>query len=538
MNPAEARGPVPWEADATPAVREHPEPFWRSLLYFNVYRLTVALLLLMGVAIWGKSLTFGSRDLTLFVATDIAYVVFSIACFVLISARRRFNLQLTLQVSADVAFVVVLMYASEGISSGLGLLLLTTLAAAGLISRGRLTLFFAAVASIGVLLEHTYEVLKLDQSETQFVQAGLLSAAYFAIAWLAHALARYTAASEQLALQREIDLANMEQVNELVIRDMQDGVLVVDERGEIRQCNGRAERLLGPLPRRRGVATLEDYAPALAAQFGEWRSRVGVDTGPRTPFRNNICARFVPIGGSRRVGAVIFLEDQSRIQAEARQLKLAAVGRLTANIAHEIRNPLGAISHAAQLLQEEPGGSATAARLITIINENSQRLDRMVNDVLRLNRGDRAHRERFKLADFLESFVDQFSQTERIEPGVIRTEFAADPEVLFDRSHLNQVMWNLCRNALRHCRRGPSSISIHVSVERGGSTVKLDVVDDGPGVPPASRAQLFEPFFTTAAGGTGLGLYIAREVCEANGATLDYVETRQGAQFTVLCWAG
>ena len=538
MNPAGAQSPASWDADAAATAGERPEPFWRSLFYFNIYRLVVALLLLTAVAVWGKSLSFGSRDLTLFVVAGIAYGVFSVACFVLISARWHFNLQLTLQVCADVLFVTLLMYASEGISSGLGLLLLTTLAGAGLISRGRLTLFFAAVASIGVLLEHTYEVLKLDQSETQFVQAGLLSAAYFAIAWLAHALARYTAESEQLALQREIDLANMEQVNELVIRDMPDGVLVVDDRGEIRQLNARAERLLGPLPRRRGVVTLADYAPALAAQFKEWRAHGGVGAATRKPVASNVSARFVPIGGSRRVGAVIFLEDQTRIQAEARQLKLAAVGRLTANIAHEVRNPLGAISHAAQLLEEEPGVSDTTARLITIINENSRRLDRMVNDVLRLNRGDKAHRERFKLADFLRTFVEQFSQTERIDAGTFRIELAAEPEVLFDRSHLNQVMWNLCRNALRHCRRGPGSIAIRVSVERAGSTVKLDVVDDGNGVPPESRPQLFEPFFTTAAGGTGLGLYIAREVCEANGATLDYIETGQGAQFTVLCWAG
>jgi len=538
MGMAGAGRPALWEADIPAPAGELVEPFWRSLFYFNVYRLLVALLLLMSVAVWGSSLWFGSRDLTLFVVANVGYLMFSVACFVLVSARRRFNMQLTVQVAADVGFMVLLLYASGGISSGLGLLLLTTLAGAGLISRGRLTLFYAALASIGVLLEQTYEVLKLDVPETQFVQAGLLSAAYFAIAWLAHALARYTIASEQLAAQREIDLANMEQVNQLVIRDMQDGVLVVDERGAIRQCNARTERLLGPLPRGRGELKLAAYAPALAAQFEEWRSRMNVDSAPRTPFRNNVSARFVPIGSSRQVGAVIFLEDQSRIQAEARQLKLAAMGRLTANIAHEVRNPLGAISHAAQLLQEEPGVSDTTGRLITIINENSRRLDRMVNDVLRLNRGERAHRERFRLVEFLKGFVDQFSQIEKIEPAIFAIELAAEPEVLFDRSHLNQVMWNLCRNALRHCRRGPASITIRVSMERAGSIVKLDVLDDGAGVSPEARAQLFEPFFTTAAGGTGLGLYIAREVCEANGATLDHVETARGAQFTVQCWAG
>ncbi len=538
MSPVDTARPLPWGADAAVAYGEYPEPFWRSLFFFNVYRLVVALVLLLSVAIWGSSLWFGSRDLRLFVIADIAYVVFSIGCFVLVSARWRFTLQLALQVAADVTFVMILQFASGGISSGLGLLLLTTLAGAGLISRGRLTLFFAAIAGIGVLLEHTYEVLGLDASEAQYIQAGLLSGAYFAIAWLAHALAKYTVASEQLAARREIDLANMAQVNQLVIRDMQDGVLVVDEGGVIRQLNARAERLLGPLPLERGETTLADYAPALAAQFERWRTQMGVDGGAGVPFTSSISARFVPVGRSREVGAVIFLEDQTRIQAQARQLKLAALGRLTANIAHEIRNPLGAISHAAELLQEEPAKNGTAARLLTIINENTRRLDRMVNDVLRLNRGERAHRERFKLVDFLRVFVEQFAQTERINADVFAVEVADDPAVLFDRSHLNQVMWNLCRNALRHCRRGRASIRIRVATERTGSIVKLDVQDDGPGVPAEVRSQLFEPFFTTAAGGTGLGLYIAREVCEANGATLDYIETPAGAQFTVLCRAG
>ena len=538
MSSAGTHRPLMWIADSAAQTGEHPEPFWRSLFYFNVYRLLIALLLLLSVAVWGANLWFGSRDLRLFFITGIAYVVFSTACFVLINTRRHFDLQLTLQVAADVVFIMLLLYASNGISSGLGLLLLTTLAGAGMISRGRLTLFFAALASIGVLLEHTYETLMLETFEAQFVQAGLLSGAYFAIAWLAHALAKYTVASEQLAAQREIDLANMEQVNQLVIRDMQDGVLVVDERGVIRQFNARAERLLGTLPSGRGEVTLAEHAPALAAQYEQWRNRAGVDQGAGMPYSGSETARFVPISRNRELGAVVFIEDQTRVQAQARQLKLAALGRLTANIAHEIRNPLGAISHAAQLLQEEPGVTDTAARLITIINENSGRLDRMVNDVLRLNRGERAHRERVKLADFLPAFVEQFSQIEKVDPGVFRIELAGGPDVLFDRSHFNQVLWNLCRNALRHIRRGTASILVRVSLERAGSVVKLDVVDDGPGVAPEARAQLFEPFVTTASGGTGLGLYIAREVCEANGATLDYVETPRGAQFTVLCWAG
>jgi len=516
---------------------EPPDSYWRSLYFFNGYRAVVALVLLATVAVFGNTMTFGSTDFALFVYVSAGYVIFSLLCFIVIAWRRYFQLQLGIQVGADILFIVVLMFASDGISSGLGLLLLSGLAAAGLISRGRLTLFYAALASIAVLLEQTVEVLYFRGSTTQYLQTGLLSIGYFTTAWVAHTLARYLVATEQLVAQREIDLADMAEVNQLVIQDMQDGVLVVDAHGVIRQYNARAEAMLGSLyQQQRRQLNLRQYAPPLAQRLEEWlRSPVaGVSQMSAVALDNKVSARFVPVGRSRNVGAVIFLEDLTRVQAQARQMKLAALGRLTANIAHEIRNPLSAISHATELLQEEPVVGGTVGRLLAIIHDNTQRLDRMVHDVLKLNRGDRAHREVFKVGEFLKTFAEEFCQIEKVPRAVIRLELNAEPEVSFDHSHLNQVMWNLCRNALRHCRRRDASMRIVVSVVSGGDNVKLDVLDDGPGVPPALRAQLFEPFFTSVRSGTGLGLYIAREICAANDATLDYVETPSGAQFTVL----
>jgi two-component system sensor histidine kinase PilS (NtrC family) len=494
---------------------------------------------LLGIpAVFGSSLAFGSMTFELYVYASAGYVMFSALCFLLIASRRRFHLQLGLQVSADILFIVVLMFASGGIPSGLGLLLLSGLAAAGLISRGRLTLFYAALASIAVLLEHTVQVLFYFGLTADYIQAGLLSIGYFTTAWVAHTLARYLVATEQLAAQREIDLANMAEVNQLVIQDMQDGVLVVDGHGVVHQYNARAVEMLGPLRRQRHAPNLNEYSPALAQQFEAWRKNpvAGFDPSSALALNDKVGARFVPVGRSRSVGAVIFLEDLSRVQTQARQMKLVALGRLTANIAHEIRNPLSAISHATELLQEEPAPSDTVARLLAIIHDNVNRLDRMVNDVLKLNRRDRAHREVFKVCAYLKTFVEQFCLIEKVPQSIFHLEFSADPEVPFDRSHLNQVMWNLCRNALRHCRRQDASIRIAIDVIGSAvNIVKLDVVDDGPGVPLALRSQLFEPFFTTVSSGTGLGLYIAREVCEINGATLEHVETPAGTQFTLLC---
>jgi two-component system, NtrC family, sensor histidine kinase PilS len=513
------------------------DPFWRSLFFFNLYRCGLAALLFaIGASAFGGALPFGARDHELYLALTAGYFLVSLGYFGLVQMRWRFDLQLTLQVVSDVAFIIGLVYASDGVGSGLGLLLLTTLAGAGLVARGRMIYAYAAVATIALLLVHTYGVLAFDAPVAQYAQTGLLAGGYFAVAWVAHTLAQYALASEELAAQREIDLENMAQASEHVIREMHDGVLVVDGEGHIRQCNAQSERILGPLWARQDVR-LAEYAPELAQRYDAWREARAGSEPAALAANPKVSARFVPVGRRRSAGAVIFLEDLTRIQAEARQMKLAAMGRLTANIAHEIRNPLGAIGHAAELLREETVLDETAQRLVTIIHDNAQRLDRMVNDVLRLRRSDAAHRETFDLIEYLETFVEQFCRIQKLPRETFTLELRARPEVEFDRSHLNQVMWNLCRNAARHCSREKGSIRIAVEMLEREGAVKLDVIDDGPGVAPALRHQLFEPFFTTAAGGTGLGLYIAREVCEANRARLDYVETPAGARFTMICRA-
>jgi len=534
MNPSFSRSHEVRERP--PGGDSYPRQYWRSLLYFNGYRLAVASLLLLMSAVIGSNIVFGSWNRSLFVSGCVGYVLVAALGFASIAARRpSFPTQLLLQVSCDVLFVVLLMHASGGVSSGLGLLLLANLAAAGIISRGRLTLFLASLASVAVLLEHTYEVLFFKGSYTAYVQAALLSIGYFATAWLAHALAKRATASEQLAAQREVDLASMSQVSQLVMQDMQDGVIVVDSQGVVRQMNARAEELLGPAPRSRELR-LEEYNPGLAVRLARWKENPDAGFDPlRTILTQKVtAARFVPVGSRDRQGVVIFIEDLTRIQTQAQQMKLVSLGRLTANIAHEIRNPLSAINHAAELLQEEQGGNETQRRLLQIIHDNARRLDRMVQDVLRLNRRDRAVREAFPLGEFLRNFAAQFCEIERVSPDLIRVVLDIQPRVEFDRSHLNQVMWNLCRNALRYSRREAGSVQLLVEPGVAPGTVELSVVDDGPGVAESLRPHLFEPFFTTASSGTGLGLYIAREVCDANGASLSYVERAAGAQFMLV----
>ncbi len=507
-----------------------PEDVWRSIFFFNSYRLILGALFVFLASRFGDSLSFGSSNLPLFFRTSIVYIALALVSQLAIKLRRpRPSWQLALQVGTDIACVTVLSHASGGIQSNLGMLLLVSLAAAGLISRGMITLFFAALASLAALLQHSYALLTQENAEVaHFVQVGLLCIAYFAVAWLAHTLAKYAIASEKLAALRGVDLANMAEANRLVIQDMPDGVLVVDEHGAIRQHNPSAERLLGCTFPAMGSFTLNDCAPVLAEQFTAWRQnkRHGHEVLrlPVTNYHTRI--RFLPVQREGFWGAVLFLEDIRRVQAQAQQIKLAALGRLTANIAHEVRNPLSSISYAAELLQEGEHGPAQA-RLFQIILDNTARLNRIVHDVMQLNRRDRVQAEALRLTDTLPGFVLKLCQSEHVAQDVFRIEATSDCIINFDRGHLDQVLWNLCCNALHYCRKLAGSVQLHAWRSTENRTI-LEIADDGPGVAPEAAQQLFEPFFTTDADGTGLGLYIARELCEANGATLEYVPHAAG----------
>ncbi len=509
------------------------------MFFFNLYRVALGGVLIFLFGSYGSALTLTARSYALFFDTSVVYAVSAVASQLAIKLRKPgFSAQLAMQIGMDIICVAILSYASGGAQNGLGVLLLVSLAAAGIISRGRITLFFAALASIGMLLGHSYAVLTQEAEATQFFQVGLLSIAYFAVAWLAHTLAKYAVASERLATQRGAELAGMAEVNRLVIQGLPDGVLVVDEVGAIRQHNPSADRLLGHDFSRTGEVTLEKCAPMLAELFRAWRQDPNrPPEGVRLPATNRLVrARFMPVRQDKLGGALLVLEDMQRVQAQAQQIKLAALGRLTANIAHEIRNPLSAISYAVELFREEQDEPARK-QLADIIMENTGRLNNIVRDVMQLNRRDRVQAETLRLDDELPKFAAEICQAEHAAAETILVRSGPDHAISFDRGHFNQIMWNLCSNAMRYCSKQPGSVELR-SLRSFDGRVMLEVVDDGAGVAPEVEQQLFEPFFTTAPGGTGLGLYIARELCEANNALLEYVRRGQGGACFRIVFGG
>lgn len=527
-------------AEIPPPLRSLPVPetsasLWRTFDYFSYYRLTVASVFVIG-GLFFERVTDPANDRPLFVQVALVYWLVALS-FVLTRKLRWASLDrmLTVQVTIDTLALTLLMYASGGHSSGLAVMLIVVVAGAGLVGQGRLSVFYAAMATLAVLAEQAYRTVYVAGDAAGFVAVGIISIGFFATAISARLLAQRVIAHQEIARRRGIDLDNQLRVNERIIRDMQDGVLVVDAGGCILQFNPQAKSLLGS---KLAVAEfVADVSAPLTSRLeiflsgqGDAHAVVASAVGQAA-----IRARFVrPAEGGT---ILVYLENLERMQAQAQQIKLAALGRLTASIAHEIRNPLAAISHAAELLQEERRGE-TLTRLARIVRDNTQRIDRMVKEILELGRRDRAEPEPLNLSGFLRGFVEEFCIHDQTPQDILRIDDAPGLTLVFDRAHLNQVLWNILTNSLRYCSRADGSITLRTGSADSGSRVEIHIVDDGPGIPAEVRTRVFEPFFTTHSKGTGLGLYIARELCEANRATLELLETPTGTHFRITGTAG
>lgn len=509
------------------------ESFWRSLRYFSYYRMIVAGVFLATILLSDGGLSVGSQDSRLFFWASMGYLAASLGYLLLLRRwRHAFHFQLTLQVATDILLLTLMLFASGGVKSGIAMMMLVVLAGAGLVGQGRMVLFYAALATLALLLEQSYRVLEYQGAVEDYFRTGLTSIGFFGSAIAARLLARKAVTNEELARKRGVELADQMRINERVIRDMQDGVLVIDAAGRLRQYNPQASVLLGLAVD--PPTMLAASQPILAREFIARREK-GVESEmvmqvPQTG--RTLRARFLPPGEGGNT--LIFVEDVSRIQQQAQQVKLAALGRLTANMAHEIRNPLTAISHAAELLGDDAPDAGTE-RLVRIIGDNTLRLNRLVSEVTELGRRDRACPEKIDVREFLRQLLDELSLQDASVVGRIRVELPDPFAICFDRAHLHRVVSNLLNNALRYASQKSGAIRIAGESGRQAGRIGLHITDDGPGIDAAGRIEVFEPFFTTRASGTGLGLYIARELCEANGARLVLLDNAPGAHFCISC---
>jgi len=514
--------------------QEHDALTWKPLRLLTFYRLILVGLLTTLFFTIHDSTTLGINYPGIYAAVCIGYLGFAlVAGFTTRLRHPAYELQATAQILTDIVALTLLMFASNGPSSGIGILLLITVAAGSILLPGRMAFLFAAVATMAVMGEQLYSTL-LDSSprSTDYTQSGLLGLALFATAGLTYVLVRRIHESEALARRRGIDLANLAKLNALIVQRLQAGIIVTDHVDQVRLINATASRLLG-IPDTMTNQPLAVLAPSLHEQLQHWRRHP--DSEPslleNVSEATKLLPHFTSLGTGDGPGSLIFLEDTASMARQAQQMKLASLGRLTASIAHEIRNPLGAISHATQLLNESDELNDGDRRLVTIIGDHTRRVNSVVENVLQLSRPGTSLPQQLCLQEWLAQFVDEFSHSGVCQRDEIEYSVTTDDlEVYIDPSLLHQVVWNLCLNAVNHARRDGIPLKISLAGSRPGSAaaVRLDIIDNGPGIQTDMTDKIFEPFFTTRSNGTGLGLYISREICESNQSRLEYLPATGG----------
>jgi two-component system sensor histidine kinase PilS (NtrC family) len=504
---------------------------WRVLGLLNWYRVLVPLLLL-GLYSLGTTRGIAVDSPQSFFVATIFYLCFGLLSAILV--RRRLataRFQTMVQAAVDITVLMVILHACGGVPSGLGLLLLVPVGGLAFLFPPRSALFLAAVAIIAMLLQTIWEQLTGRIDIVAYGTAGLLGAVLFTVAAAASFMASRIRQSEDLVRQKDLDLANMAELSQYIVQHLRESLLVVDGADRIRLINESAAGILGDQHAVPG-ALVGEVSPPLVYSLTSWRRDERGDTPPASFVAADgarvIQPHFAPLGGSPGP-TLIFLEDTSLLAERVQQGKLAALGRLSASIAHEIRNPVGAMSHAGQLLAESPGFGPDERRLTDIIRNNSERVSTIINNVLQLSRRDATRPTRLMLDNWLDDFLAEFCETMQVNAAEIGVaEEAPDLEVRFDPSQLHQVVWNLCDNAIKY---GELRVGMRLEIRLGrlvpSGRPYLEVADRGPGIEARVADRIFEPFFTGRKGGTGLGLFIARELCQLNRAILLY-EARSG----------
>jgi len=516
---------------------------WRVIGLVNLYRLLVPPALYALYAFSGVNAAVGSARPALFLWTCVVYFATGVA--IVVGGRRLLpNLRATTFVHAmvDAVAISLLLLSSGGVASGIGILFVVPVGAMALLADSRDAFLLAALATLALLAQQIGGHTTGTADPSDYPATGILGGIVFLVALLAWPIARRLRDTEATVRRQQVDLANLAQLSQYIVQNLRESIVVVDHENRIRLINESAAALLGDRSAYPG-ALLGEASPQLLYLLETWRARSAGEVVPSQTFvaadgGHVVQPHFAPLGGAEPTPVIVFLEDTELLAAKIQQSKLAGLGRLSASIAHEIRNPVGAMSHAAQLLGESPSLSEEDKRLTEIVRTNGDRVRQIIENVMSMGRRENSRPERIILATWLGGFREEFCATMQI--GAHRLAISSllgDVEVQVDPSQLRQIVWNLCENAVKYGVGESGNDVIELRVGRLASTARpfLEVADRGPGIAVQHREKIFEPFFTGNERGTGLGLFLARELAQTNGATLLYEpRTSGGSLFRIV----
>ena len=520
---------------------------WRVIGLLSLYRLLVPLFLIglqvLGGSGWGLS----TARPSLFLAACVAYFT---AAVLLVIARRlhwsSLRIVALVNASVDAVAIAFILYSSGGVESGLAILLVLPVLALTVLSDRRDALLIAAVAALAVLAQQLFAGITGPAPTADYLTAGLFGVLLFVIAFAMWPVANRLRESEALVRRQELDLANMAQLSQYIVQHLRESILVIDPEDRIRLINESAAVVLGD-QNAYPDALIGEASPRLLYLLESWRQREA-DAGPSPAVDRTFVAadgarvirpHFAPLGTSKPAPVLVFLEDTSALDERVQQTKLAALGRLSASIAHEIRNPVGAMSHAGQLLAESPNLQDEDRRLTEIIRSNAGRVSGIIESVQRLSRRESAQLERLSLGPWIEEFQEEFCETMQWPRQRLAVrDNGAEVEARVDPNQLRQIVWNLCENSIKHAIGSDEKQVVEMRFGRmsGSARPYLEVADGGAGVPAEHAERIFEPFYTGGRG-TGLGLFLARELAQANGATLLYEPRPEGGSLFRVVFA-
>lgn len=517
--------------------------YWRALRWFAAARIVLAVLSFVFLLVSADQMQQRGLDVPSFVAWIAGWLLFAVlmAQFLNHVSSTWFYRLLTLQLIADDAVIFALLRLGEDDVS-LGALYLLPVAAAAVLLEQRWAFTQGAVATLLILVHGLAQTLDGGDARP-LVAAGFSGAAYFALGLVVSRLAGRLAGQEALAEQRGIALLTQLDITAAALAELDTGVLVFDQHGRLQSLNPAASQLFG-LPDGVGVDQVRERLAKVTdiwlqqPELTEIRWRYADANGqPCTrvlrlrrsllsvPVMQDPGRPGMPAAPDANIHAatLLFLSDRADAERQAQQLKLAAMGRLTASIAHEIRNPLAAVRQAGQLLAEDlqaQSDDPTRARLLRIIDNNVLRINQIVEDVLSLSRREPVA-EHVQLADAVQACCRELQEAGH-RMGNVQNDVPATLVGMMDPSHLRRIVINVLGNALRYASDQPGAIQLRAAL-RDTHWLELAIGDDGPGLTDVDERQVFEPFFTTSAQGTGLGLYLARELAVANQAQISFV---------------
>ncbi len=538
------------DADSIPSADDGGDVGARASTFERIYRAFTAARAALGVALvltLGLARMLGLRPTEAVSLVSVGYAALAISMWLLPRFRGPAAPQALAQlrgaqglatIGIDVVCFSALHILATGSSLNYQALLVLPVLMAGTLTPRLYALATAAAITL-VLLGSAWLGLPSGTDATLLMtQAGLAGSGFFVITVLAGEMARRLAREERTA-RGSLELARQQaQLNRLVIEEMQDGVLVVDRRGRVRAANPAARRLLASCGmsrtapfQLRGVPAWDGLVGTVERAFSEaaWPAAgrdvlLQFDAQSHRTLRARIrfTRRHEPQASEEF--CVMFLEDVRNVQARSRQEKLAAMGRVSAGIAHEIRNPLAAIAQANALLAED-ATEPSQRQLMQLVSDNVERLKRIVDDVMEVAPGERQAVGVIDAAFVVSAVCNDWKRANAVEAdaqSVLHIDVPPGPVgVAFDAEHLRRVLVNLLDNAWRHASRNPGAIALRLEAEHE-MRVFLSVLSDGAPIPAEVEPYLFEPFFSTRSRGTGLGLYICRELCERYGASIDY----------------